>query len=262
MRCGACQSRTKTFAFHPGSIDHLGLMSTTRCVMCLAFVALILAFTMESAATNPMVVFPPRPERLRATRIANANGKACLAELGVRKIPFVKGPKVPTIDTPVRLTGPLHEVVFEMFHPTARTEKPGPVLDCRLLVALDDLAIFAHDLGIARVRYNSIHRGRWARQKGARHAAGVAIDVVELVKKDGSVLNVKQDFEGHGIGQRTCGEGAPEPKGAPAIELRRFVCTLDSERLFNLILTPHYDRNHQDHFHLEVRRGIKWFLTQ
>lgn len=239
-----------------------GGMFSTRCVMCLALVALALAVTTPSAATNPMVVFPPRPERLRATRIANVDGKACLAELAVRKIPFLKGPKVPTIETPVRITGPLHDVVFEMHHPSARTQKPGPVLDCRLLVALDDLAVFANDLGFARIRYNSIHRGRWSRQKGARHASGVAIDVVELVKKDGTILNVKQDFHGQGVGQKTCGDGAPEPKGATAIELRRFVCTLDSERLFNLILTPHYDRNHQDHFHLEVRRGIKWFLTQ
>jgi hypothetical protein len=238
------------------------MFTTRRVILRLAVAAFVLALSASSAATNPMVVFPARPERLRATRIANATTKTCLAELDVRKVPYVKGPKVPTIETPVRIAGPLHDVVFELSHPSAKPQKPGPVMDCRLLVALDDLALFAADLGISRVRYNSIHRGRWVRKKGERHAAGVAIDVVELVKKDGTVLNVKQHYHGQGIGSKTCGDGAAEPKGEAAIELRRFVCVLDSERLFNLILTPHYDRRHQDHFHLEVRRGIKWFLTQ
>ncbi len=237
-------------------------MLSTRRVIAVVLALCALLLPRVSEATNPMVEFPPRPERLRAVRIANEDSKACLAELEVRGAPFVKGPKVPTIDTPVRLTGPLHDVVYELSHPTAKAEKAGPVMDCRLLVALDDLALFASDLGISRIRFNSIHRGRWLRKKGWRHAAGVAIDVVELVKKNGEILNVKRDYHGHGIGSKTCGEGAAEVHGKAAEELRRFICTLDSERLFNLVLTPHYDRHHQDHFHLEVRRGIKWFLTQ
>ena len=31
--------------------------------------------------------------------------------------------------------------------------------------------------------------------------------------------------------------------------------------LFNLLLSPHYDDLHRDHFHFEVRRGVRWFLT-
>jgi hypothetical protein len=37
---------------------------------------------------------------------------------------------------------------------------------------------------------------------------------------------------------------------------------LDEARVFNLLLSPHYDRRHRDHFHFEVRRGVRWFLTQ
>jgi hypothetical protein len=32
-------------------------------------------------------------------------------------------------------------------------------------------------------------------------------------------------------------------------------------RIFNLLLSPHFDYRHRDHFHFEVRRGVRWFLT-
>ena len=215
----------------------------------------------DSYAKNPLVVFPPRPERLRAFRHAAQGRATCMAELKLRKVPHKKGPPVPTIDAPIRLTGPLRGVHYENAHPTSRDPK-GPVMDCRLALSLDDAAVVVRDAGFTRVRYNSIHRGRWARIPGQRHAAGVAIDVVELVKADGSVFSVKRDFAGAGIGSKTCGPDAPPaPKGKARV-LRKFICALDESRAFNLILTPHYDRRHDDHFHLEVRRKIKWFLTQ
>ncbi len=215
-----------------------------------------------SYAGNPLVEFPERPERLRAVRYAELERDACIAELSVRGAPYVKGPPVPTIDAPVRLSGPLRGVRYEMWHPTATPLPDGPVMDCRLLLALDDLATVAKDRGFVAIRYNSVHRGRWARVKGQRHAAGVAIDIVELVKRDGSVLNILRDFHGQGVRSRTCGADAPKPTQPEAVELREFVCAVDASRSFNLLLTPHYDRRHKDHLHLEVRRGIRWFLTQ
>lgn len=229
-------------------------------VVALALAALVVSVV--ARANNPLVVFPPRPERLRAIHYAGLDKKACLAELEARGLPFAPGPPVPTIDAPVRLTGKVLGVTYEMSHPTARTEKKGPVLDCRLLLALGDLAIIAKDHGIRAIRYNSIYRGRYARTPGQRHAAGVAIDIVELVKNDGTVLAVKRDFHGHGVGSKTCGEGAPAPQPGKAKELRDFVCAVEQARSFNLLLTPHYDRHHYNHFHFEVRRRIRWFLTQ
>jgi hypothetical protein len=129
------------------------------------------------------------------------------------------------------------------------------------LLALDDLATVAGDRGIRSIVYNSIYRRGWGRQ-GHRHPAGVAIDVVGFVKKDGQLLDVLDDFEGNGVGSKTCGDGAPEAPAGKAKELRDLVCALHKDHVFNLILSPHYDRRHKNHLHLEVRRGIKWFLTQ
>lgn len=222
--------------------------------LCTALVAA------PGSAGNPHVQFPPQPERLPAVRYANASSAECLAELDARKIPYEQGRKVSTIDTPVTLEGPLHGVRFEFLHPVPETYRD--VLDCRLLLALDDLSRIAKAQQIEVVRYNSIFRRGWAPARGQRHIAGVAIDIVEFVKQGGEVLNVRKDFAGHGVGSATCGERAkPAPPGKAA-ELRKLVCALDEARVFNLMLTPHYDQRHDDHFHFEVRRKITWFLTQ
>jgi hypothetical protein len=226
----------------------------------LVLLALLLAAS-GVQARNPLVFFPPEPEQTRAVRYAALDRAACLAELDRRGIRFQPGEGGPQIDAPVHLVAPVHGVRFELAHPSARRPSPGPLMDCRLLLALGDLAAIARDQGIAAVRYNSIVRRGWGK-KGQRHYAGVAIDVVELVKQDGTTLNVEQDFRGAGIGSRTCGERAPEPSAGKARELRELVCALHRDNVFNLILSPHYDRRHRDHLHLEVRRGIRWYLTQ
>ena len=217
-------------------------------------------FTRTGAGRNPYVTFPPEPERLPAVRYAKLSSSECLAELGVRKIAYRDGKKAPTIETPVTLEGRLRGVRFEFAHPVPDDYRD--VLDCRLLLALDDLASIARERAIDVVRYNSIFRRGWARARGQRHLAGVAIDIVEFEKTGGAVLNVKSDFAGSGVGAATCGDRAKPAASVKAAELRELVCALDRARVFNLMLTPHYDRRHNDHFHFEVRRGISWFLTQ
>jgi hypothetical protein len=223
--------------------------------------AVLLAVSTTSAArkTNPEVVFPTRPERLRAVRYAQMDRKRCQHELSFRGVGFRVVPSARGIDAPVILEGALRGVRFVRVFAAERA--PPALMDCRLAVALDDLAIVTSDRGIAEVRYSSIHRPR-RRGGGRGHPAGLAIDINEFVRKDGVVLNVLKDFEGAGIGARTCGDSASRPSSARAIELRELVCALDEARSFNLLLTPHYDRRHRDHFHLEVRRKILWFLTQ
>ena len=131
------------------------------------FTIAALVVTTAAHATNPLVVFPERPERLRAVHYAKLDKKACLAELEARGIDAIPGPPVPTIDAPVRLPAKVLGMRYEFAHPTAHVEKKGPVLDCRLLLALGDLAIIAKDRGFVAIRDNSIHRGRWARSPGS-----------------------------------------------------------------------------------------------
>lgn len=99
---------------------------------------------------------------------------------------------------------------------------------------------------------------KWA-PPGTRHPAGLAIDVGILKKRDGSLLHVAAHFDGK-IGARTCGEGAPEADKPAAKELREIVCEAREAGVFTYALTPNFDAPHADHFHMEIKPGVKWFL--
>jgi hypothetical protein len=91
----------------------------------------------------------------------------------------------------------------------------------------------------------------------------LAIDVAWIRRDDGQELNVLRDFHGR-VGARTCGKRAESPRARSdgALQLREIVCEAANERLFNLVLTPNYNREHHNHVHLEVRRNIDWILVQ
>lgn len=98
----------------------------------------------------------------------------------------------------------------------------------------------------------------WA-PPGTRHPGGLAIDVGGLKKKDGTWLSVANDFQGK-VGSQTCGAGAPQVKSAKARELREIACECLEAGVFTYVLTPNFDAAHVDHYHMEIKPGVKWFL--
>jgi len=102
-------------------------------------------------------------------------------------------------------------------------------------------------------------RGTWA-PPGTRHPAGLAIDVGALRKRDGTWLRVDQHFHGS-IGEKTCGDGARVPERPEARELRAIVCESSDLGIFTYVLTPNYNAAHADHYHMEIKPGVRWFLV-
>ncbi|UQA60939.1 extensin family protein [Polyangium aurulentum] len=101
-------------------------------------------------------------------------------------------------------------------------------------------------------------RTTWA-PPGTRHPAGLAIDVGLLHKRDGTWLSVESHFHGQ-IGAQTCGDGAPTPQDPRARELRELVCESQTGGIFTYVLTPNYNAAHVDHYHMEIKPGVHWFL--
>jgi len=101
-------------------------------------------------------------------------------------------------------------------------------------------------------------RVSWA-PPGTRHPAGLAIDVGGLHKRDGRWLSVGAHFQGH-IGDKTCGEGSHMPELPEGRELRSIVCEAADLGVFTYVLTPNYNAAHVDHYHMEIKPGVHWFL--
>jgi hypothetical protein len=199
-----------------------------------------------------------------AVRYAALTPEACFAELGKREIPFERETARGVL-APVRLTGPLHGVTFRTdLKEDQRATTPWEIADCRLVLALDDFAQILEKHNVVTVIHYSMYRvppKSWADDKiGGQHNGALALDAGRFLKKDGSKLDVLKDFHGK-IGDKTCGDGAgPHPATPDAKELRGILCEAVDAHLFNVVLTPDFNRPHRNHFHLEVMAGVHWFL--
>jgi hypothetical protein len=215
------------------------------------------------AKGDPFLYEPEDVEESRAFQYAAMDTDECLAELDARKFPYERVPEAQSnVDTPLRFTGPIHGVSFE---PTYRAERnpntPSTIADCRLALAIDDLALVLAKHGIIEAQYLSMYRPNRFARPGVRHPSALAMDLATVKHADGTIYSVQYDFLG--AGGRTCGDGARKPRrDTPGARLwRNIACELADKRSFNLILTPNYDWGHRDHLHLEVRTAIRWVLV-
>jgi len=164
------------------------------------------------------------------------------------------------VANPRRLTGPLHGVRFRGPGRKSRYS----IMDCRLILALDDFAKVLARHGVVEVFYgNSYRRGARLRgRKRSQHAYGLAIDITWFKLEDKTVLRLEEDYHGK-RGKPSCGPGAwltnPTPK---AVTLRNIVCDVARAGVFHHMLTPNYDAAHANHFHFDIKRGGKWIMIR
>jgi hypothetical protein len=220
-----------------------------------AFAALLLALASAStsvpaSASEPSspTAPPPASESFPARAYGDLDRAACLSALDERGVPYERYGHARGVETPVRLMGPLHGV--RLLHAdtsdwlaSARRE----ILDCRLVLALDDLAAIVAAHGVTTIRHFGVYRGDLPLPKHGRplhHVAALAIDVAAFEKADGTRVEVLRDWRG----------GA----GESATELRAILGDIVDAKLFHQVLTPRHDAKHRDHFHLEVMRGTSW----
>jgi len=226
--------------------------------------AFVLAIASTTAPALGFIAAPPivLPFEPPAQRYARLDKTACEAELTTRGISFASE-SVSTVLAPVRLTGALHGVTFHSALPAAqRATSAMEILDCRLVLALDDFSAILARYDVVDVVHLSVYRPGRAKTIPARqHTGALAMDAAIFVRRDGSKLQVERDFHGK-IGAITCGAGGPSPITPEATALRGIVCDAANARLFNVLLTPDYNWAHRNHFHLEVTPGAGYFLVR
>jgi hypothetical protein len=174
---------------------------------------------------------PPPPTPVR-------EGAACLARLdqaGVRYAPAAVPASIAacTVDTPVRVSAT-----------GIPWNQPG-VVSCGFALDLDafiredvqPLALAEFGQGVRELRHFGTYACRRETGNSRRwsvHGTGRAIDLAGFVLADGTEIRVERDWYGggaksrflHAVAQRACAR-------------------------FHLVLTPHYDRDHRNHIHID-----------
>lgn len=201
------------------------------------------------------VVMPPAPATAGPRKIPNMPvgwtwppsqamrdaGSRCLEALTEAGVKWSPAPATPRVTTPIVLdTLTLGDIELR---PTYR--KPPFVMDCHLALSLHAHSADMRAVGVAALRFSTIHDYRKIRVGGrkrsilSRHAIGLAIDVPEIVLVDGSVLDVKSQYAA----------------GHPVLHALEVV--LGGADDLRTPLTPGNDpKSHDDHFHLEAQMPI------
>ena len=200
-----------------------------------------------------------------AWRYGQLTPQACLHEIRARELPFTVE-DTPGVLAGGRLTGALRGVTYRTRQSAdKRATSRWEIADCRLVLALDDLAELLAAHGVVEVIHYSMHRAvprGWPEGKlGSQHHGALAIDAAIFTRRDGTRLDVLDDWHGR-IGAKTCGPDArPRKRTDEALALRAILCEIAAKRLFNVILTPNHDRAHKNHFHLDITPGARWFIV-
>jgi hypothetical protein len=196
-----------------------------------------------------------RPKAIASIRTLPRN--KCYRLLKQYNIPYkvVSRKKARGIRMPIRLSG-----TIDGFRITPRNKRiSNSYLDCRMAVALVHWVKILSDYGFTAVEYSSIYR-RNARVGGSSkvsgHAHGLAIDIGRFIFGDQRTLVVLDDWIERDRGDDPCSKEYDEPVSSQL--MRRAVCDAAARKLFQVVLTPHHDRAHADHIHLEVVPGVDW----
>ncbi|MBK6515552.1 MAG: extensin family protein [Polyangiaceae bacterium] len=219
----------------------------------------------DSTGATYRAVVPPLPADAPAIRIGALSDADCEKESARAGLPLEKvATGADGVASPMRLTGPLGGVRFVV--PPASS--PHGVLDCRLGLALADLASVLARFDVVEVKVDNFYRknavlppgskkGKKAKRsaKPSQHARALAIDVTSFKLKDGRELTIPRDWHAP-IGSVSCGpEATLEGSSVDAIHLRDLVCEIARRGIFHRVLTPSFNAAHRGHFHFDLGRG-------
>ncbi len=142
---------------------------------------------------------------------------------------------------PVLLYSPVDGV--PMLHYQTLEVEPA-LASCAMAQATQSMVAIARSLGATEIAYTRFYQCDLINDTEAlsMHGRGEAVDLLAVRLEDGSVLTVARDWERDTLDPAT-------PGGA---WLRRFTDTLWREQVFSVILTPDFNEDHADHFHLDL----------
>ena len=185
---------------------------------------------------------------------------SCRAWLDLYKVQYTVGPMNPGVADPVTVMMPINGMPYRSGG-APRTKMFG---DCALIKSLAEAAPLWKQRGIVEVTDMGVYNYRCIGGTGtppncpngvSQHAYGNAIDLASFKDSAGLTYSVNNDFVIDPAPQKTC--TAPTEPGKDTV-LHEVACELKDEGLFNIVLTPNYNADHRDHFHVDLTQGASF----
>ncbi|MDH3974118.1 MAG: extensin family protein [Deltaproteobacteria bacterium] len=182
--------------------------------------------------------------------IITLDGSTCYTILEENGVTFEKVDKAKGVQFPIRTNSPLGGVKFNYLYDSDTYS----IMDCRLAVALIEWGALLADYGVREVghmrTYSPGAKVRGGRKKSG-HSRAMAIDAAAFIFRNGELWKIEEDWSDRRRKVKPCKPGRRDRTGRLK-RLRDITCKTADLNLFQVILTPHYNRAHHDHLHLEL----------
>jgi hypothetical protein len=173
------------------------------------------------------------------------------------------GPNNEGVPDPV--TTPINGMPFRYISNTS--PRQTFFMDCSLAVSLLRAAPMLRERDIVEVADIGVYNYRCIGGEGtppdcpqgmSQHAYAKGIDLAGFTTAGGDFYTVADDWVIDPDAEETC-DAAVEP-GADAF-LHELICSLKAAGTWNIVLTPNYNSDHRDHFHVDMTTGSDYMRS-
>ncbi len=164
----------------------------------------------------------------------------------------------PGVADPITLTGAINGLPYRYLGNAA--VRPTFFMDCSLARSLLEAAPYLRARGVVEVtdigvyNYRCIGTGTPPNCPSgmSQHAYAKAIDIAGFTDVGGTFYSVNDDWVIDPAAERTCDAGTTGDKDT---FLHEAICELKDHAVWNIVLTPNYNADHRNHFHVDLTAG-------
>ena len=196
---------------------------------------------------------------MNGLRLIDMTEAQCFEFLDKNNIEYKRTAATGAVKYPVQVLSPIAGIHYEH---VARSKKYS-VMDCRLVVAMVGIGPVLNEFGITDIYHMRAHsHGARVGGKGqtSGHHYALALDISRLVTADGKEMEIIKDWSDRRKNVDPCLEG--DDDSDKQTSLRNIICKISEQNIFHWILTPHYNKAHHDHLHIEIREKANGNLFQ
>ncbi len=231
--------------------------------------------------TGQVLLVEPGPATLTATarnaagevvatatvelEVAEPEPASCKAWLDLYGAVYTVGPTRVGVSDPVTITTPINGVRYRASG--AASPRATFFMDCTLARSLLEAAPHLRARGIVEVTDIGVYNYRCigggtppdCPNGLSQHAYAKGIDIAALTAADGTTYSVNDDWVIDPSTERTCAAATSDAKDAL---LHDAICALKADQVWNIVLTPNYNADHRNHFHVDLTTGSDFIRKQ